>query len=85
MSVNWNHEFSPKFAMDLDASQTKDEYAGTRSDTTTNTGLAVNYKFRRWLGFGLKYSNAERTSSNSANNYSDNTVMFSATLLHDSK
>lgn len=85
MSLNWNHEFNSKFAMIIDASRNEDDYAGARRDTTTNSALGVNYKFRRWLDFGLKLSNAKRTSNNSANEYTDNTVMVSATLLHDGK
>ena len=85
MSLNWNHEFNPKFAVNLDVSRTEDDYSDARRDTTNNASVGVDYKFRRWLDFGLKYANAERSSNNSVNDYTDNTIMFSATLLHDGK
>lgn len=86
MSVNWAHEFNTKVAVNLDANQTTDDYAaGGRKDKTTTAGLGVDYKFRRWLDFGLKYTNSKRTSNAAANEFTDNTVMVSATLLHDGK
>ena len=85
LSLNWNHEFNPKFVLNLDANQGTDDYVSERKDVTTNTSLAMDYKFRRWLDFGLKLSNSKRTSTSSANEFTDNTVMFSATLLHSAK
>jgi len=84
-SLNWNHEFSKQITVILDASQAEDDYSATRKDKTTNAGVAVKYNFRRWLDFGLSFKNSKRTSNNSANEFTDNIVMLSATLLHDGK
>jgi len=84
-SLNWNHEFSKKITVILDASQSEDDYSATRNDKTTNAGIAMKYNFRRWLDFGLSFKNLKRTSNSSANEFTDNTVMFSATLLHKGK
>lgn len=84
-SLGWEHDFSDRLALNVDLSLTTDEYSGGRKDDTTSAGLGVKYEFRRWLDFGLSYTNTERDSSDNTLDYTDNLVMFTATLLRESK
>lgn len=84
-SVNWLHDFNSKFALAVDYSDGTDDYSGTRKDKIKSAGLGMNYKFRNWLDLGLKYTNSKRDSSAANSDYTDNLVMFTATLLHGDK
>lgn len=79
VSVNWVHDFNDKLGLNVNVSDGKDVYKGsTREDKLSTAGLGVNYKFRRWLDFGLDYTHSKRDSTDNTADFTDNLVMFTA-------
>ena len=77
-SVNWEHDFNDKLGLNVNVSNSTDDYTGTREDKSSTAGLGVSYKFRRWLDFGLDYTYSERDSTDNTADFTDNLVLFTA-------
>ena len=71
-----NHPIS-KFSWTLSASMAQTTYVGAgqdRKDNDLTGGLALQYQFRKWLGANMGVRHEQRTSTDTANEYSTNTV-----------
>ena len=79
-SLDWEHSFSSKVALNLNLSSGIDEYSGTREDSLSDASLGLNYKFSRMVEMGLKYTSSERDSNFNAADYSYSIIMLTATV-----
>ncbi len=72
-----NSQPTSKFSWTLSASMVQTTYVGTgqdRKDNDFSGGLALQYQFRKWLGANMGVRREQRTSTDTANEYSTNTV-----------
>lgn len=85
VSLDWEHDFNSKLALNLNVSSGTDDYSGAREDDLFNAGVGINYQFRRWLDFGLKYNYSDRDSNVSTADFEDNLFMLTATFMKPTK
>jgi len=80
VSADWEHDFSSRTTFTANISDGQDEYTGTREDDLFNAGLGINYKLRRWLDIGARYSYSERESNAANASFEDNIFMLTVNM-----
>jgi hypothetical protein len=79
--VNVVYSLTDRVSLTGNVNQVKEEFVGgtapIRSDSTNNFLIKSEYKFRNWLVGGIEFSNSNKTSSNTANDYKRNIFMLS--------
>lgn len=79
--VNVVYGLTDRVSLTGNVNQVKEEFVGgtapIRSDSTNNFLIKSEYKFRNWLIGGIEFSNSNKTSSNTANDYKRNIFMLS--------
>jgi hypothetical protein len=77
-SLNWQHDWNDKVISRASYGQSDSDYvSSTRKDESTNYGLGVTYKMRRWLDLGLDYNYSDRDSNIADTDYDKNAVYLS--------
>ncbi|MAY43407.1 MULTISPECIES: outer membrane beta-barrel protein [unclassified Neptuniibacter] len=74
-SLNWQHDWTDKVISRASYGQSDSDYvSSTRKDESTNYGVGVTYKMRRWLDLGLDYNYSDRESNVAGTDYDKNSV-----------
>ncbi len=79
--VSWDHEWRDRISSTVGFVFGEDDYTSTvREDTRFNTGLKINYDWRRWAKMGAGYLYEERDSNVDIFDYERNLFEFRVNL-----
>lgn len=74
-NLGWQHAWSDVLSSRVSYGQSESEYVtSTRKDDSTNYGVGVTYKMRRWLDLGLDYNYSDRDSNVAGTDYDKNAI-----------
>lgn len=76
VGVSWSHILTQAWSLNAFASKGKDEFSDGRRDNLADFGMGVNYGLFSWGSIGLQYAQTKRSSSDTANNFDDETLVL---------
>ena len=80
-TANWIHDWSEVIHSTVFVSIAEDDYEdSSRQDDLTDFSVGLDYDFRRWVNFGLKYTYNDRDSTTPRFSYDKNTFTISVDL-----
>jgi polysaccharide biosynthesis protein VpsM len=80
-TLTWKHEWNTRSSTSLSLGGGTEDYTGSpREDDVFNVEASYNYRFRRWVDFGLGYRFEDRDSGLKYYDYSRNEVFMEARL-----
>jgi hypothetical protein len=80
--IGVDHAFTSRWNGNVYYNNINDEYDSGQDDKFRDFGIGVNYLFRQWLSFGVRYAYIKRDSNIALNNYEENIFGFTLQLRY---
>lgn len=81
LNLSWSHVWNDRFSTNVVLSRLNEEYLGiSREDETDSLILGVNYDLKRWLAVNLAYTNTDKSSELSSEEYDRQQIMLTVML-----